>query len=347
MKKIFRNGRMYRIFSVAAAGVLCMGIAGCAAQEDSGSGSETTVYTWVLGTSSPEDTVTQLFAEKFADEVSELSGGTIEIDIYPNSTIGSDTELLEGCEEGDIQFVVQNTAPQVSYIPETAVFDMPCVFDTIEEARAAVDNEEFYDEMETAFNNSGYQLLGIADQGFRIMTTNVKIESIEDFAGQKIRTMENSNHLAFWKALDANPTPMAFSEVYIGLQQNTIDAQENPVEVVVSGKLYEQQDYIVETNHLAHYIVLFMNEELFAGLSEEEQEILTEAAAAAKVYAREQSDERIEDRMQIIEESGTEVIELSDEVREQMKERSAGIYESIREEVGDELVDSYISVVEE
>ena len=82
------------------------------------------------------------------------------------------------------------------------------------------------------------------------MSTNKEVTSFEDFSGQKIRTMENSYHLEFWSALGANPTPMNFSEVYIGLQQNTIDAQENPYEVIVSNNLYEQQDYVVETNHL-------------------------------------------------------------------------------------------------
>lgn len=115
-----------------------------------------------------------------------------------------------------------------------------------------------YEKLEDIYNEGGYELLGMADQGFRVMTTNVAVNDLSDFAGQKIRTMENSFHLAFWQALDANPTPMAFSEVYIGLQQKTIDAEENPVEVIVSGRLYEQQEYVVETNHLPHYISLFM-----------------------------------------------------------------------------------------
>ena len=73
--------------------------------------------------------------------------------------------------------------------------------------------------------------------------------------------MENSYHMAYWKNLGASPTPMTFSEVYIGLQQGTIDAQENPYEVIVSNKLYEQQDYVVETNHLPHLISLIVSEE--------------------------------------------------------------------------------------
>ena len=87
------------------------------------------------------------------------------------------------------------------------------------------------------------------------------LTSLSDFKGQKIRTMENPYHMAFWKSLKANPTPMTFSEVYIGLQQGTIDAQENPYEVIVSSRLYEQQDYVVETNHLPHLISLIVSDE--------------------------------------------------------------------------------------
>lgn len=115
------------------------------------------------------------------------------------------------------------------------------------------------------------------------MTTNVEIEDISDFKGQKIRTMENANHLP-------------------------------------------------------HYIVLFMNQELFKGLAEEDQKILTEAADTA----REQADERIEDRMKIIEESGTQVITPSEELYAQMREASEETGNAVREQVGDELVDSYL-----
>ena len=86
-------------------------------------------------------------------------------------------------------------------------------FTTIQQARAAVDNEEFYQKMEKVYQKGGYKLLGYADQGFRVMSTNKNVKSINDFKGQKIRTMENSYHLKFWKTLGANPTPMTFSEV--------------------------------------------------------------------------------------------------------------------------------------
>ena len=134
---------------------------------------------------------------------------------------------------------------------------------------------------------------------------------------------------------------MNFSEVYIGLQQHTIDAQENPYEVIVSNRLYEQQDYIVETNHVPHLISLVVSESFFSELPEEDQQILIEAEAIAKEYAREQSDERIDDRIQTIRDSGTEIITLEDSVREQMIEASQPVYEKIQEVVDPEIYRLY------
>lgn len=300
-------------------------------------------YAWPLATASPEDTVTQIFSEKFADEVNELSGGKMKIQVYANSTLGGDRELLETCMDGDIPFVVQNTAPQVTFMPDLAVFDLPCVFDSLDECRKKIDDEQFYSLVSDVYTKGGYHLLGMADQGFRVMSTNKPVNDVSDFKGQKIRTMENSYHLAFWKAIGANPTPMSFSEVYIGLQQNTIDAQENPYEVIVSNKLYEQQDYVIETNHLPHLISLIVNDEFFRNLPEDEQAIMAKAAETATEYARNSSDERIADRIATIEDFGTEVVTLSDETRQKIRESAAPVYQSIQESIDKRLYDAYMN----
>ncbi len=307
-----------------------------------GAKSEEQRYAWPLATASPEDTVTQIFAEKFAEEVSELSDGRMKIQVYANSTLGGDRDLLETCYDGDIPFVVQNTAPQVPFMGDLAVFDLPCVFSTLDDCREKLDDPDFYGLISDVYTKGGYHLLGMADQGFRVMSTNKPVHSLADFKGQKIRTMENSYHLAFWKSLKANPAPMSFAEVYIGLQQHTIDAQENPYEVIVSNKLYEQQDYVVETNHLPHLISLIVNDEFFQNLSPEDQEIMTKAAETATAYAREQSDARISDRIATIEESGTEVITLSEDTRNEIREASQGVYDSIKANINEDIYNSYM-----
>ena len=311
-------------------------LTGCSSSSDG-----TQRYSWPLATASPEDTVTQIFAEKFAEEVSALSDGRMKIHVYANSTLGGDRDLLETCADGDIPFIVQNTAPQVSFMNDLAVFDLPCVFDTLEDCRATIDDPEFYRLISDVYTDGGYHLLGMADQGFRVMSTNKPVKSLADFKGQKIRTMENSYHLAFWKALGANPTPMTFSEVYIGLQQHTIDAQENPYEVIVSNRLYEHQDYIVETNHLPHLLSLIVNDSFFAGLSEKDQAILARAANTATACAREQSDERISDRIATIEASNTEILSLSEETRNEIRSAAQPVYASIQNAIDADIYASY------
>lgn len=304
--------------------------------------SEEQRYAYPLATASPEDTVTQIYAEKFAEEVDRLSDGRIKIQVYANSTLGGDRELLESCKDGDIPFVVQNTAPQVTFMPDLAVFDIPCAFEDLDECRKILDDPEFSSLIDKVYEQGGYHLLGIADQGFRVMSTNKAVHSMADFKGQKIRTMENPYHLAFWKSIGANPTPMSFSEVYIGLQQHTIDAQENPYEVIVSNRLYEQQKYVVETNHLPHLITLIMNDEFFKDMPAEDQEILRQAAATATEYARQASDDRIADRMKTIEDSGTEIITIDEETYNNMVEASSSVRDSIEKNVDPEICNSYI-----
>lgn len=299
-------------------------------------------YAWPLATASPEDTVTQLFSVKFAEEVGRLSDGKMKIQVYANSTLGGDRELLETCSDGDIPFVVQNTAPQVTFMPDLAVFDLPCVFDSLDDCRKKLDDENFYKLISEVYTKGGYHLLGMADQGFRVMSTNKAVHSIADFKGQKIRTMENPYHLAFWKSIGAAPTPMSFAEVYIGLQQHTIDAQENPYEVIVSNNLYEQQKYVVETNHLPHLISLIVNDEFFQNLSEEEQKIMTEAAETATAYARQASDDRIADRVATIEKSGTEIIEVDDETRAQIRKAAESVYATIEKAISPEIYKGYM-----
>ena len=334
--------RILRIVPVVAAvGILNVTLTGCGSSTE-----EVQRYSWPLATASPEDTVTQIFAEKFAEEVADLSDGKMKIQVYANSTLGGDRDLLETCADGDIPFVVQNTAPQVSFMSDLAVFDLPCVFDSLDDCRKKIDDPKFNSLISDVYTEGGYHLLGMADQGFRVMSTNKPVSSLADFKGQKIRTMENSYHLAFWKALGANPTPMSFSEVYIGLQQHTIDAQENPYEVIVSNNLYEQQDYVVETNHLPHLISLIVNDDFFKDLPENEQEIMTEAAQLATEYAREQSDARIADKVAVIEDSGTQIIKLSDETRKEIREASQGVYDSIREKINPDIYNSYMDGIE-
>lgn len=341
---------MKKFVSIMLVLALVFSLAACGAKTETPVEQPTTTpaaekYAWTLGVDSPEDTVTFIFAKKFADLVAEKSAGNINIQVFPNGQLGSDREVAESVSLGNIQFVIQTTAPMVNFVPALAVFDMANVFPDKEVARKVLDSD-FIDQLNAEYEKAGFHLFGFADQGFRTMSTNKNIVTFADFKGQKIRTMENPNHLAYWTALGANPTPMAFAEVYIGLQQGTIDAQENPYEVIVSAKLYEQQKYVVNTNHMFHAIQLVTNNDLYKGLPAETQAMLDEAAAEAIVYAREQADARVADRVKIMEDNGVTIVDISDEVRAQMEAAAATVYPSIAAKVGQPLVDGLLAAAE-
>lgn len=299
-----------------------------------------------LGMDSPEDTVTYLFSDKFAKILNEKTKGKIVVQVFPNGQLGKDTELAESVQAGEIDFVVQNTAPEVNFVPGLAVFDMASVFPDVKTARTALDGP-FFDKISAEYEKAGFKVLGFVDQGFRQMSTNKKVEKLADFKGQKIRTMQNPYHVEYWKALGANPTPMAWGEVYVGLQQKTIDAQENPYEVIVSAKLYEQQKYVINTNHVFHTIALVTNANKFNGYSAEYQQAIKEAAQEAKVWAREQADNRVADRVKIMKDNGVEILDITPELYQQMKERAKSEYDLIRSKIGNDLVDALIKAVEE
>lgn len=340
MKKIWSAVTVVFLTAVSA-GVIVYGSSVSDRKIDT-SGKQT--YAWPLATCSTEDTITHVFAQTFAEEVERLSGGEMEIQVYPQSTLGGDRELMESCKDGDIPFVVQSPAPQVSFMPELCVFDTPCVFDDIEEARAAIDDPEFFSVIQGIYEDAGYQILGMADQCFRVMTSSEPFTGMESFKGQKIRTMENTYHIQFWNAVGASPTPMTFSEVYIGLQQGTIDAQENAYELIVSAKLYEQQEVLVQTNAVPDYITLIVSDDFFRDLDKEQQQIVREAAAIAQEKARESADERREQREEELAAEGMEIVEIDQQTWEEMQEACQPVYENIRKQAGDELVDLYMGV---
>lgn len=319
--------------------MLCTILSGCVDTEKRRSESKNRdVYELYIACDSQEDTVTGIFMNKFSDILEEKAKGRIKVHRYPNSQLGGDGEITEAVQNGNITFVVQTTAPQVSFVPEAAIFDAPMAFKNLEIARYVLDGR-LVDSLKPYYENKGIRLLAYADQGFRVMSSNRAVHDIKDLKGIKIRTMENANHILLWKSVGANPTPMAWSEVYVGLQQKSIDAQENPVETIVASKVYEQQDYIIMTNHILHTLSLIGSPKVINELPQDLQKCVYEAADEAKIYAREQTDERSEGRLQIVKDSGTEIIPFNEKLFDEMKDNSQVVWNKLDEQLGKDLVD--------
>ena len=185
MKGKFTSVILAVVLVAITAGTIFFGYSKASGKITKSGAEEEQRYAWPLATCSTEDTITHIFATQFAKEVEKLSDGKMKINVYPQSTLGGDRELMESCKDGDIPFVVQSPAPQVSFMPQLCVFDTPCLFENIDDARKAIDNPDFQKEIQKIYKGAGYDLLGIADQCFRVMTSAKPFTGIESFKGQK------------------------------------------------------------------------------------------------------------------------------------------------------------------
>lgn len=264
----------------------------------------------------------QLFGEMVAAKVDEITGGQLTIDYYPNGELGADADLLRQLQANDIHLFVGQTAPVVSFVPEVAVYDLPMVFAQYDGAtidKVLNGDSEFNNQLKTAFNAAGLELMGtLQNATYRLTTSNVELATLDDFAGLQIRTMENPNHMAFWEAIGAAPTPMAWNEVYFALQSGNLAAQENAADTIVGANLNEVQKYLSLTNHILYANMMIMNQEAWDSLDPAYQEALTQAVSEALTEMSAQLAQIDEDNKADLESKGMTITEYGPEFYEEI-----------------------------
>ena len=258
----------------------------------------------------------QIFGEYVAQRVDEITGGQLTIDYHPNGDLGGDADLIRQVQSNDIQIVVCQTAPIVSTIPEMAVFDLPMVFSKFDgdKINEALNGENAFTEaLGAAYEAKGFHLLGFLQNAtYRLTTSNKALNTLEDFKGLQIRTMENANHMAFWQAIGAEPTPLAWAEVYVSLQNKMIDAQENAADTCVGANFQEVQKYLACTNHILYCNQICINKDAYEGLDPLYQAALDQAVTEASDYMRPQLEQIDTDNKKILADGGMEIIEYED-----------------------------------
>ena len=276
--------------------------------------------------------------------IEETSGGRIRVDVFNNATLGTEYEMAEGVQAGDYQMTFCASSVQANFVPAASVLDIPFLFDDMESLKDAAFGD-FYQAIAKEYEAKGFHLFGFGTQGFRQTTSNKPIHSLADLVGLKIRTMETPYHIATWEALGCNPTPIAFSELYLALQQGTVVAQENPYENIVIAKLYEQQDYVIETNHIALLIGWVMNKEVYDAMDPDLQALVDDAARQVLEKNWEDAAARNEVALQTIIDSGTEFISLDSETLEAFRAATTVTETMVRNDVGDNVVDALLATL--
>jgi tripartite ATP-independent transporter DctP family solute receptor len=292
---------------------------------------------------SPKDILIYLYAENFAQEVYDLSDGKIKIELYDDPETVTDRKMIKSIiRDGYPDFIVQPTAPQVDFVPKLSVFDMPMVYTNIEDLRNNLEDDVFYQKISDSYSNSGYKLLGLFDVLFRQMTSNKKIQNMDDFNEIKIRTIPNHNYEEFWESLGATVLTLPVSEIYPSLKFGYIDSEENTYEIITGFKLYDVQKYLIKTNHLPQIISLITSNTFYNDMSTTEKSIINEAAIRATSYTRKKAVERFEERKKVLTDNGMTIVDLPEETIETMRLTALPLYEKIRKTVGDdELINIY------
>ena len=340
--------KLYALLSlVVVIGILAGCGGGGTSDEPSGGGSTSgETYVITLTHATAETTSLHAGSEAFKEYVEEHSDGRILVNIYPNAQLGSDRETIEGVQTGEITMMSSSNAVQVNFVPDAVIFDMPFCFSDSETARATMADEAFTEAISAAYAAAGFHYMGVSDQGFRTLTANKEIRTPADCQGLTIRTMENKYHMATWEAIGANPTPLAFNELYTALQQGTVDAQENPIELICSQKFYEQQDYVISTNHILQSIVWIMNEDFYQSLPDDLKTVVDEASAYAVQAANEFQDENLAINTQTIKDYGVEFIELTPEEIAAFEDATSSIGDMIQADCSAEVYDAFTAAVE-
>lgn len=296
-------------------------------------------YTIRVGHTLQESTPShEMFIEAFKPYVEEKSGGRIKVEIYPNSSLGGERQMVEACQIGTLEIAYVTTAVVANFDSKFKVFDLPFLFNDLSIARQAMDGE-LGDTVAADLEKSDLKFLCYAENGFRMVTNNKgPITTPENLKGIKIRTMENSIHMRAFELLGASPTPMAFTELYTALQQGTVDGEENPLFLIESSKFYEVQKYLSLTGHVYAPGISVMSLSFWNSLPEDLQQIVMEGIWEARDLQRELLDTQNEESLKALGEK-MEVNELTPEQKEKFVEATSPVYEEVAKEIGQDLVD--------
>jgi TRAP-type transport system periplasmic protein len=298
-----------------------------------------------FGVAGPETHPAAAGMKKFAEAVAAKSGGKMKVNLFFNSSLGTDQAVTTAVQGGTVEMAVMNSGILASLVKELAIFDFPFLFANEKESDAIVDGP-VGKKMHKLLEDKGVVGLAYWELGYRQMTNSKRaLNTVEDIDGLKLRVIPNPINVDWVKALGANPTPMPFAEVYGGLESKAIDGQENPLAVIAANKFWEVQKHVALTNHQYNPQSVIFSKKVWDTLSPAEKKIIDDSAAEATKAQREQSRAAVAANLELLKKNGMAVTQFSPaevaKLREKMKpviaKYSASVGEALVGEVNAEL----------
>lgn len=305
-------------------------------------------FTFIYADVASPDSITNQEITALNDRLQERTDGRLTIDIFPAGQLGGEREIIENLQTGDVTLSINSVSVAVNFLPELQVFDIPYHFKSVEHGRHVFRNDgPLYNLLKEKYEEKGFKLFGYLDQRFRTLGTNKEVKTADDVQGLRVRAQENPNQLNTWKLLGANPTPMAFNELYTALEQGTVDAYENSYELITTMKLYEPISNIVNTNVGFQTIQLVGNLDFYNKLPDDLRTIFDEEAnKTVENVLNRYSQEQEEEFVKVLTDNDVTVTSLPQEEIEKLRTKTLPVIDEIRKQVGDDLVDTYLEEVE-
>jgi tripartite ATP-independent transporter DctP family solute receptor len=284
---------------------------------------------WVLkvGTVTAPEHSYNLGVKYFADIVEKETGGQVKIELFPNSILGDEDDLIEGMQLGTIDMAVAATAKLSGFVPEVDLFSLPFLFRDIDHWVKVLDGPQGVRMTEIIESKSELKVLGYWGCGTRMLFNSQRpVVTPDDLRGLKIRTMPGPVDIQTWKDLGAIPTPVAWPELYSALKQKVVDGAENDPANIIQQKFFEPCPYISRTDHQIAVRLFLVANLTWDKLPQDIQEIITRAAAEATVYQREVDALSVDEGLDVLEQKyGAKVnevdkaafIELTEAVRQE------------------------------
>ncbi|MFD2705877.1 TRAP transporter substrate-binding protein [Salibacterium lacus] len=311
---------------------------------DSGSGGYNNM-TITFSHNQPEDSPEHTGAVAFKDHIEEATDGSVTVDLYPASQMGSLREQVEGTQLGEIDITMQPSAVVTPFVDSVKLIDLPYLWPASNEQKYEVLDSEVGEELLGTLNEGGFEGLGYWPGGFKLFTTSgTEIHEPSDFEGLTMRTMESPALITQYEEWGGSAEPVAYAEVYNALQQGVVDGQENPLQTIYLNDFHKVQDYVVESYHGTMTYLLMANQSWFNGLNEQTQEAVKEAEAAGVEAAREDLAATEDEYRQNIKDSEAEYYELTEEEIANFREASQPIHDEI---VQDESQQEILSKLKE
>ena len=240
-------------------------------------------FTLKFGHIASEDNTWHKAALKFKELVEERSKGKVTVDIHPNSSMGKEMELIRSIQLGTADMTITGESLQ-NWAPKAALMAIPYAFESSEEMRAAAGGAAGKEICDEITQETGLVPIAWFERGPRHLTTNRPVKSPADLKGIKIRVPNVPIFVKVWETLGAKPTPMAFSEVFTSLQQNTIEAQENPLSLIDSASFCEVQKNVNLTAHVRSWIYVVVGKKKLDSMPEDLQKIVLDCAKEMQEY---------------------------------------------------------------